>query len=588
MASILGVFGGEGHHSAAVDSFNRLKSEVERDGSTVRTVFADHGHCIGIVCGEEDRSYSVCEWPDGTVSVVQGEVGASGKRGAAALPLTLALGDSPDWLHGLDGSFAAAGCGPEGTAFLCCDRHGYRPMYVRDSGGFLAFCDHAAPLALSADGVPEPDVMSIAQLLGYGQLLGSRSLFRGVSMLDPGTVVRFTRYGRSVARAEYRYAEEGESASTEELAALLTDAPAGLAAVGTPGACVTVPLSGGLDSRIIAAAVARRGDSARTFSFGDPTSPDVEIAAVVARMLGTQHRSYPLVPTAFVDSIEDVLTATDGECCLIHSHGFTTYPNEALHASVALSGFAGDLTVGGSYISGAHADPLTETVHKMRMGFDDRTVALLGGEAWSSALRDTTDELGALWDRLPEESVENRVDHFALLTRVRRFTLNGLKAMSPYLEYRMPFFQRDLFDRTLTLPVEQRRDSSLYASTYREHFGSLARIPWQRTGASLVRGAWFNLGDRGFFIPGIRQPAFLVRKYSAAFVSYDDWFRGPLRPWVGEYLSRKSPVRLGLVDGAAYERTITDVGTLGGQEVSLLLTLEGICDRFLKGWTREH
>jgi len=84
-------------------------------------------------------------------------------------------------------------------------------------------------------------------------------------------------------------------------------------------------LSGNIDSRAIAADVARRGEHLPTFTFGEEGCDDARIAAEVAKELDLANTFFPLGPDFLVEGSLEVCWLTDGMYNVFHSHGVSAY-----------------------------------------------------------------------------------------------------------------------------------------------------------------------------------------------------------------------------------------------------------------------
>ena len=109
-----------------------------------------------------------------------------------------------------------------------------------------------------------------------------------------------------------------------------------------------LPLSGGLDSRLILGALLEHTDAERlqTFTFGVAGSYDYEIGKAIAKKLGTQHLPIPLGDGAY--SLEEELSAarrTDCQGLLFH-HPPLGRLDRLYRGALFWSGYVGDAVAG--------------------------------------------------------------------------------------------------------------------------------------------------------------------------------------------------------------------------------------------------
>jgi asparagine synthase (glutamine-hydrolysing) len=571
MQQLLGVFAfGSEPASDARMLYDALKAEHANAGHTVHSKIETPAGCLGIT-GLDD-SYAVHHGQEtDRVTAIVGECGIDALVGARAVAET--VGVCLNRLADADGCFSAASFDSASQqGWIGCDRLGFMQLYWKEHQGSLVFASCGTYVA-RATATLDVDGMTVVSMLAYGQPLGSRSMFKGVSVVGPGEILVADRGGLSRRGIRsYEYAQSAEAASTGELRDAFSRGLTELDRIGRPASRHVIPLSGGLDSRLIAACVSCCDQDPLTFTFGHPKSGDALLARAVARTVGSEHLEFPLLPEGLAATLDDVVEITSGEENVIHSHGYTAYPIVAAPGRVALSGFAGDLVLGGSWLP-----PSPQLAHLMvHLGAGMRSAALgsLLNREGTRMLAEAEREIQDSYAALPEEDPYNRADHLALLLRARRWTANGLKLIHAHLPYRLPFFQKDFFDRILALPVEQRRHSALYMELFSREFPSLAKIPWQRTGMPLTKGVWLPLGRSGTHIPNLRGAGRISKRYRTGFVDYEQWFAGPLRERVDSALQQMRLLESGVLDKDAYCRLIADVGRLRAPDQSLVLSLE--------------
>ena len=184
---------------------------------------------------------------------------------------------------------------------------GTGPERVR-SGGRLIVSDDSA-LMRGAVTSPRLDPRARREFLDAGFVTGTDTLLAGVHQTEQGAVVRIDRTTGKASTVNHslaRFSEEADMvADPEEFAALLSEAlDAGLGRVlkdldrrpGSPR--LVLPLSGGLDSRLLAAWLTLHGALDRTvaFTYGRPGSREVEVSRSVAEAVGLEWHAVEYVP----------------------------------------------------------------------------------------------------------------------------------------------------------------------------------------------------------------------------------------------------------------------------------------------------
>jgi Asparagine synthase len=174
-----------------------------------------------------------------------------------------------------------------GTVFARTGITRVDPVFVARAGRATVLSDRATWAAAASSRLGDADALLYAGLLGPGYPLGAVTPFAGVRALAPATSCHVT--GGAVTETEHGGltgpARSGP-ASAARVAEALVQAVMPLRDASAP---VELSLTGGKDSRLIAAALARAGVPARARTYGFPDHPDVVVAARVAHELGLVH-----------------------------------------------------------------------------------------------------------------------------------------------------------------------------------------------------------------------------------------------------------------------------------------------------------
>lgn len=398
----------------------------------------------------------------------------------------------PGALAALDGMFAVAVWDRQSrTLTLARDRLGEKPLYWARVNGALAFASEIKAL-LEFPGVTRAlDRTALDEYLTVQYVTGTRTLFRDISKLAPGTVLTWRAGDATVARWWTPPPVAGRPLTATELRELLSASVAARLPDEVPWGCF---LSGGIDSGAVAALMARHARGRMktyTVGFDVPGAPDERaLAAGVARHLGADHAELVLAapdarsliemtwcmdaPLANAASIalhelsrrarRDVTVVLTGEGAdeLFGGYGKYVYPRVAAHLPRALAGLLArmpstPLAKLGRVMTLPDADQQFASVNEV-FGHDARQKLVPGGSA-----RDGSALVRALCGE-PGSSVLDRMMRFDLtgylpednLMKVDRAT------MAHGLEARAPFLDTALVERALAAPAEQR--SGLFTS----------------------------------------------------------------------------------------------------------------------------
>ncbi len=158
------------------------------------------------------------------------------------------------------------------------------PVYLAEVPGAVVVSDRASWAAAVAGRLAEPDPAMVAAFLSLGYPVGGATPFRGVRALRAQQQLTATA-GRSVVTTAL-VEGPGADGSYGAVAAALVDAVRPLGERGVP---VELSLTGGKDSRLIAAALTAARVPFRARTHGFASHPDVIVAAMIAGRLGIEH-----------------------------------------------------------------------------------------------------------------------------------------------------------------------------------------------------------------------------------------------------------------------------------------------------------
>jgi asparagine synthase (glutamine-hydrolysing) len=410
------------------------------------------------------------------------------------------------------------------------DALGAWPLYLRRLAGGLAIGTAALPLARLAP-VSDLDPEGVVELLSLGQLLGQRTLFRQIEALPAGA--RYTIDADSIRRRRWREEDAPASgrtlkAAADQILAALDETVAGAGSASEEQAGVL--LSGGVDSRLVLALLARHGYPVRAFTFGQPGCADERYASRVTAALGVPHRIAAWTAAGLERVLEHAVALTDGHVAATHFHGMDLLDELRQATSSQWNGFAGDAILGGSFAHPRYGVPgppslasrLFASLNQILRPDELRRVIDPGAAAELSAhpRRALLEALAATPPGPPSE----RARHLLLDQRVGRLAAPGLALDRHYLPVRTPYAEGPVLAVMRQLRLWERRYGRALCQVLVRHFPELATIPWQRTGArpgtpwpvaAAMRAGW-------------RLWARLGRGRGPALADYVSWLDGPL------------------------------------------------------------
>lgn len=241
---------------------------------------------------------------------------------------------APDFSPGdvLDGAFLVLRLDPgTGELRVITDRFGFIPVFrALDGAGRLVLGTHADAVAHAA-GHTQPDLVSIADLVGNRSCTFPYTAYRGVEQLAPGCVHVFPLQGPTPAPQPYwQPREERRFASLRAAADALRQALQDSVKAACAGSDrVGLLLSGGEASRAVLAALPS-GTNVQAFSYLEPESREGRIARAAAAAYGAPLQQRPLPLERYASSFEKVVSLVGSQ------HLFVDVRGPGLHASLGL------------------------------------------------------------------------------------------------------------------------------------------------------------------------------------------------------------------------------------------------------------
>ena len=363
------------------------------------------------------------------------------------------------------------------------------PVYVAELTGAVVVSDRACWAAtvtgqLAVTGGPsDPDPVMLAAFLNTGYPLGAATPYQGVRALDGAVTLVATSgtplIGHSRERSNARYHNDigtpagntrtGSTGTPTTVAAALINAVAPLAGARVP---VELSLTGGKDSRLIAAALTAAKVPFRARTHGAADHPDVVVAGKIAGLLGIEHMVVtPKPPTAATP--DDVLTRL--RCGVLVADGMlsafenTGRPDPAFAADpIQMGGHGGELLRGG-YATYSR-NPARGAVQFRRL--TTRRLRLLRPGV-AAAYLSSLSPWAVRFARAPLATL----DDFYLVNRAGRWSAAARQAYLLRSDLVQPFFDERVVRTARAVPLKDRVCGQLLRDLLSELCPDLVDIP---------------------------------------------------------------------------------------------------------------
>lgn len=283
----------------------------------------------------------------------------------------------------LQGMFAfAIADRTDGDLFVARDRFGEKPMFLLQERGGVTFSSELGAFFRLDDFNGEIDLEGLGGYLCLNYVPGDRTLAKGIRRLPPATWRRYST--TAITEGQYwfppKHADmtitpsnaldtlEGHIDNAVRMA-LRSDVP------------VTLFLSGGIDSSLVAESAARQGEikDAYCLDFDVPTYSEFDNAKHVAQSLGINIHKVPLTSDALEDFLSIVERLDDPLADSSALAVWTLAREVSKTYKVALSGDGGDELFGGylTYQATAiHRTAMRFLPHSVRSGLSSLATAI--------------------------------------------------------------------------------------------------------------------------------------------------------------------------------------------------------------------
>jgi hypothetical protein len=414
------------------------------------------------------------------------------------------------------------------------------PVYVAETPGAVVVSDRAAWAAAVTGRLRDHDPVMVGAFLQLGYPLRAATPFRHVRALGGDQALRASGGRPVISRADggraggdssragggsgragggsgrAGWGDGAAAGGASRVAAALVDAVTPLRDAAAP---VELSLTGGKDSRLIAAALTAAGVPFRARTHGFASHPDVIVAGMIAERLGLEHTVTEPRPAAtalapdqaeVLSRLRSAVLVSDGMLSAFENLGRPD-PVTAGRSSepVQAGGHGGELLRGGyaqaAWRSGPGACPTagvrvlssagvlssaaaTELFRRMTT----RRLRLLRPAAAAAYLASLTPPAAAL-----ASGPLHALDDFYLVNRVGRWSAAARQAYLIRAPLVQPFFADQVVRAARAVPLRQRIGDQLHRDVLAELCPELLRIPladkpWQgepRTADSVITAA---------------------------------------------------------------------------------------------------
>jgi len=343
------------------------------------------------------------------------------------------------------------------------------------------------------------DWEGLAGFFGLGFFPGDRTYYQDIRILRPASVYEFDALGRKVREERYWqwFHKPNERRSEADTIAQFGEVLREVLADQTREGRLALPLSGGLDSRTVAACLPAE---AKPFGYAygyTPDSIEIRIAQQVAETAGLRFRPHVIRPYLF-DKLDLVAEATECFQDITQARQADVADWLGQEADFVLAAHWGDVfcdDMGFPKRGGTEDDVLEHSLNKMRK----KGRAWLLEEIVRPHLKGDPEEairemMRAEIRRLPQvDDPDFRVKMLKTEQWAFRWTLASLRMYQAAAFPRIPFLDPRVVQFFCTVPTRMVRGRRLQIEYLKRHAPQFARIPWEPYEANLFVHEWSPL-----------------------------------------------------------------------------------------------
>ena len=546
----------------------------------------DRSLCL-IMCGE------VYHYQDNLVQTIKKDHGVESDN-HPQLILYLLAKKGTQIIKSLNGSFVLALWDfKRNLLTIANDRYGLRPLYYFWQNHLLIFASEMKSILTFSQVKKEIDDQALSEFFSLNCMLGERTLFRHIKILNPASILTFQfgslnieRYWEPILRDDDHGFNQKEA--IEKGHSLILQAVKRRVDDQKPKGCY---LSGGLDSRTILGAVNQLGYKIPTFTFGTAGCDDQKGAKLISNTLEMENHFFEVSPDYLKHWAKTGVWLTEG-MTRASFHSLEFLPEIRKSAPILFNGFGGNNFMGHlsfSLLEFVFAKKsknwMTRFFHKINEPFSEDLLSRLFVPQYYSRIRNRAFEaIADLAANFPEESPFNKSYHFFIQERERKSTLYGVLSDSNLIDYRVPFYDYDLVDFLLTVPPRQRMLAIFYRKLIGQKFPDLAKIPYQRTGLPVNYCLTLVLFKKAQDM--CRRKLFSATGDKRGHVNDENWMRNELKDFVISTLLSKKALERDFFD-PEFVKEIINQHLSGRQNNTLklgtLLTFELWNQLFIEG-----
>jgi asparagine synthetase B (glutamine-hydrolysing) len=366
---------------------------------------------------------------------------------------------------------------------IISDRYSARSLFYVRRHKALLFGTELKALAAADPGTRRIDEVGTLELFCYGSHFMDRTWMEGYLRLPAATILTVDATGLRITRYwSYRYEEHVRKLDQKTYATvfgILLDRAVERRMAGTRR--IGIFLSGGYDSRSIAAAIRKHRYPLPAFTFGLPESRDVRFGTKLANRLGLEHHVLTAEGPYLYPNCRAIVWRTEGMITFANATSIQLHPILKEKMDIILTGFLGEF-------SGSHTWPQLLLARSRRAAikviFDRFLTPRLGLAQrifqpvfFTRVFDAVRDFFYQSFETVENEHPLNVADSWNFMHLQPRGTFHTPAVDRHKFEMRAPHTDNDLVDFLLTIPTYARLEQRVYKKMIAYSFPYIRDVP---------------------------------------------------------------------------------------------------------------
>jgi asparagine synthase (glutamine-hydrolysing) len=398
-------------------------------------------------------------------------------------------------LHGLDiiRSFNGLFClalydSVERSLTLLSDRYGFRPLYYKAEASSLLFGSELKGVCAADQSPRKIDEVGTAELFSYGTHFRERTWMEGCVRLPPATILTIQKTGFQTRKYwSYRYLEGAPSLDQQTYCTVfgtLLDRAVERCMKGSHR--IGIFLSGGYDSRSVAASIRKYRLPISALTFGNAGSRDVLYATMLAERLGLDHTALTDSGPYLYRNCHGIVWRTEGMSSFANTTSIRYHSLMKGKMDLILTGFLAEF--GGSHTwprllmarsRAAATRAIFDHFLGIRLNMARRVFNPAFFERVFEAVRARFEESFASVDN---DHPLNLADCWNVMHLQPRSTYHSTSIDRHLFEARAPHMDTELVDFLLTIPPYRRLEQRAYKRMIFHRFPEIRDVPCTNSG----------------------------------------------------------------------------------------------------------